>query len=102
MRRPQDAADEERLGLRVAWHPDPAFEGRRRPIAASERVTLRRDGTTFGINSMAIGTLSRQHALIAQVGDALQVRDLGSRNGTFLDGADRQRYPAPGANPPSR
>ncbi|MBP46479.1 MAG: Fis family transcriptional regulator [Myxococcales bacterium] len=86
MRRPEAQSDELRLGLRVAWHPEPTFEGRRRPIAASERVTLRRDGSTFGMGSMTIGTLSRQHALIAQVGDGLQVRDLGSRNGTFVDG----------------
>ncbi len=36
--------------------------------------------------TIEVGAVSRQHAKIHRVGDALQLEDLGSRNGTFLNG----------------
>lgn len=36
--------------------------------------------------TIEVGAVSRQHAKIHRVGDSLQLEDLGSRNGTFLNG----------------
>jgi DNA-binding NtrC family response regulator len=40
-----------------------------------------------GIHALADDTVSRTHAEITFADDKLRVRDLGSRNGTFVDGA---------------
>lgn len=39
------------------------------------------------IHALADDTVSRTHAEVTFEGDKLRVRDLGSRNGTFVDGA---------------
>lgn len=81
-----DAVPMSSVGLRIVWHPNPAMHGRRRPFSDGEQITLRRDGTTFGVDGMAIGTLSRQHATLTVRDDVIHVQDLNSRNGTFIDG----------------
>ena len=62
-----------------------------RPGEPSRRVALEKALTTIGrssINDLALPdkSLSRQHVRIAQEGGVFTVEDLGSRNGTFVNG----------------
>ncbi|MCA9612915.1 MAG: sigma 54-interacting transcriptional regulator [Myxococcales bacterium] len=64
--------------LRLAYPPELAGESLRVPI---------REGLVVGRSErMAHGTLSRRHASIRKRGVGVAVRDLQSRNGTFVDG----------------
>ncbi len=67
------------LQLFVACSPDPARE--HSILLIDDSLELGREGV-----SIADPRLSRRHCLVARDGDALTVRDLGSRNGVFVDG----------------
>ena len=76
------------------------------PGMAARKVSLDRPVTTIGRSSMndlpiSDKMLSRQHARIVRDTDGgLTVEDLGSRNGTFLNGDRLSRDPAPQARRP--
>lgn len=63
----------------------------RRPGAADERIAVRAPSFTIGRdpgNDLVLkdAGLSRRHALITSLGDAVQITDCGSRNGTLVNG----------------
>jgi DNA-binding winged helix-turn-helix (wHTH) protein len=58
-------------------------DGKRLPLSAGANV-LGRDAHGIEIDSV---TVSRRHARITIAGDAVTVEDLGSKNGTFVNGA---------------
>ncbi|MBL8679016.1 MAG: FHA domain-containing protein [Myxococcales bacterium] len=78
--------------LFVAAPVDAAFVGVRRALARGATIELGRDDTTFAAGVFADGRASRRHAQIT-VDDAgvLRVADLGSSNGTYVNGARIER-----------
>jgi hypothetical protein len=58
------------------------LRGRAATLALGDEVVVGRAGTI----AVASAALSRRHAAVARRGDAVVVRDLGSRNGTILRG----------------
>lgn len=72
--------------LVVVHHPDPARHGLRRTLDPGEQLELGRKGTALGPGTLDDGRLSRRHCAITASGRGLHVRDLGSRNGTWVDG----------------
>lgn len=67
-----------------------ALEGRLEGELLAEPVVLRRFQTTIGRRNadvvLADPDVSRQHALVEKYGDRYLVRDLGSTNGTYVNG----------------
>jgi DNA-binding NtrC family response regulator len=51
-----------------------------------EPLLLGRESAEQGVLALHDARVSRRHARIALQGDVLQIEDLGSRNGTFVDG----------------
>lgn len=82
--------------LVVAFHPEPHLIGRRYALAAGEQLVLGRPSTLFGRRSLDQSSISREHARIETGQGTAHIRDLGSRNGTFVNtervGA-RELYP---------
>lgn len=64
------------------------FEGLEVPIDGSRLVIGRGLGADFVI---AESTMSRRHAAVGRDGDGLYVEDLGSTNGTLVNGRPQQR-----------
>lgn len=73
------------LGLEVVWHPDPMYVGGVRSVAAGERLVLGRNSPELG-GALQEPRISRQHSELGRLGSALSVRDLGSHNGTWVNG----------------
>jgi pSer/pThr/pTyr-binding forkhead associated (FHA) protein/ABC-type ATPase involved in cell division len=69
---------------------------KRHPLPASRpRVLLGRAGSDIELDNPVV---SRRHAVLERIGGALWLRDLGSTNGTFVDGRRIARQPlSPGA-----
>jgi pSer/pThr/pTyr-binding forkhead associated (FHA) protein len=61
---------------------DGPLEGRRFELGAAE-TTLGRDGATIEIDDPE---LSRRHAAVRAAGEAIEIEDLQSLNGTFVNG----------------
>lgn len=55
------------------------------PIAEGVSIVGREAGLTIALTTES--TVSRRHAEIVRSGDSILLRDLGSRNGTFVNGA---------------
>jgi transcriptional regulator with PAS, ATPase and Fis domain len=70
--------------LTVAYHPDPAHLGSRRLV--DERLVLGRGSSVLGPGILDDDLLSRNHAEVSRKASVVTVRDLGSRNGTFVNG----------------
>ena len=69
-------------GMRTRGTMFIVFQGRRIPIAS--RITIGRDpGNSITLDDMLA---SRFHAVVQKVKDAYYVEDLGSTNGTFVNG----------------
>lgn len=60
------------------------LSGQTVPLAAGERIIGRDEACGFGPMSDFV---SRQHCVLALTEDALTIRDLGSKNGTFVNGS---------------
>jgi DNA-binding NtrC family response regulator len=78
-------ASEEELFVCVVWSPDESARGRMTRL--DRCLVLGRqpgDGVDLVVRD---GAISRQHVSFAPERGWVAVRDLGSRNGTFLDGA---------------
>jgi len=71
----------------IAHHPDPARIGHARVIAAGEELALGRRQDALGPGALDDETLSRDHARLRAGAAELHLRDAGSRNGTWVNGA---------------
>ncbi|MEZ4439607.1 MAG: sigma 54-interacting transcriptional regulator [Polyangiaceae bacterium] len=82
--------------LTVVHHPHPDFVGRR--LVVERKVTLGRGRSELGAGGLDDDLLSRAHAELEPLGEGLVVRDLESRNGTYVDGqAVREAPLVPGS-----
>ena len=70
--------------LTLVYHPDPRRVGARRVI--DQALVIGRGASVFGEGVLDDDLLSRQHVAVEARGPVVGVRDLGSRNGTFLNG----------------
>jgi transcriptional regulator with AAA-type ATPase domain len=77
------------LVLFVVHHPDPRFLGTRVPVTRA--LTLGRGADALGRGVLDVESISRQHTRIQAVRGRLEVTDLDSRNGTWVDGARAER-----------
>jgi transcriptional regulator with GAF, ATPase, and Fis domain len=84
LQRPRRARADAALRLTVV-HP-PLSGGRRAVIVARARVELGR-AASGDAPAIAHPTLSRRHFAVEPAGARFVLRDLGSRNGTWVDGA---------------
>jgi transcriptional regulator with PAS, ATPase and Fis domain len=85
--------DVEPLGLVIAYHRDERFEGSARVLPAGENLVLGRNCTSFVPGAWNDSRVSRRHVAVARLGSELTLRDLDSRNGTFVDGQRLDRGP---------
>ena len=76
----------------VISHPNPAMLGRQYPLGPGDEIIIGRSASA-AISLPDIGVVSRRHARLFRSGEAVMIEDLGSRNGTFLQG-ERLRRPA--------
>lgn len=76
-----------RPALSVVHHPDPARVGARAFVGERATLLLGRQTADFGPGALDDPRTSRQHAELTRAGDRLVLRDLGSRNGTRVNGA---------------
>jgi transcriptional regulator with PAS, ATPase and Fis domain len=83
----------EPLGLVIAYHPDPRYIGSARVVASGERLVLGRTTEDFAPGAFHDGRISRKHVTIGRLGQTLSVRDLESRNGTYVNGRRFQHGP---------
>lgn len=81
----EDAVRGEAATLVVAFHPDPDFLGRHVHLGAGS-MTFGRDHPDAGLSLHKDRRMSRAHAEIIRVRDQVVVRDLSSRNGTWVNG----------------
>lgn len=73
--------------LTVAHHRDRTFLGKRL-VVPSGTTALGRGATCFGAAGVLDDNrISREHALLELEGERLELRDLGSHNGTLVNGA---------------
>jgi transcriptional regulator with PAS, ATPase and Fis domain len=70
--------------LTLVHHPDPRSIGRR--FVVDGTLALGRGGDALGDGILDDDLLSRRHAEVIRQGSIVSVRDLGSRNGTCVDG----------------
>ncbi len=83
--------------LTVVHHPNPAFLGARHVLRDGEAVVLGRGASTFGAGVLDDPRMSRRHLQVARTGARVQVTDLGSHNGSFVNGERfSERALAPG------
>ena len=75
--------------LMVAYHPDAAQVGVRLELVPGEPLVLGR-----GEEFLADDTLSRRHARLTLGASGVDVQDLGSRNGTFVNAETVKRQTA--------
>jgi predicted component of type VI protein secretion system len=76
------------LCLTVVDHPRPAALGRRAALAGPGELVIGRRAEWLGPDTFRDGRISREHArLRLDAAGQLTVEDLGSHNGTFVDGA---------------
>src|SRR5262249_8865371 len=84
----QATASEEPLVpvLTVVHHADLAHVGERLPFPLDAPVVLGRGSDLFGDDTFDDSRLSRRHVELRKRGDDLDLVDLESRNGTWLNG----------------
>lgn len=75
----------------IVHHPRPDLVGRRVFLLPGEHLALGRGAQALGPDAMMDPRMSRRHARLVATEDALLIEDLGSRNGTLVDGHPVQR-----------
>jgi len=73
-------------GVTIVHHPAHRFLGSSCPVVAGEDLVLGRSGGAFAPHTFEDDRVSRRHASITLEGTQLRLRDLGSHNGTYLNG----------------
>ncbi len=71
--------------LIIISHPDPSMLGRQYYLSEGEELIIGRS-TDAGISLAGLAVVSRRHARVWRSDDIVMLEDLGSRNGTFLQG----------------
>ncbi len=80
-----DSADDSAF-LVVSWGDGPDSRGLVVPLADGREVSIgRQEGNTVAIEHAQV---SRRHAAVVRHGSQITVSDLGSRNGTWVNGAE--------------
>jgi DNA-binding NtrC family response regulator len=77
----EPAAPDEDLTCCVVFHPERRHAGTSVRLPHNVTLELGRDSDAFGPAVLADARLSTRHASLRRVGDAVEVVDLGSRNG---------------------
>lgn len=72
--------------LTIANHPEPKLIGRRRVLADGDVLELGRGTTELSRGALDHDLVSRRHAVVERRGEAVVIRDLGSHNGTSVNG----------------
>jgi DNA-binding NtrC family response regulator len=72
--------------LTIVEHRDPAFVGTRHLLRDEESVVLGRNTKCFGRGALDESRVSRKHLEVSRSGARVSARDLGSRNGSFVNG----------------
>ena len=81
----ESGAQEDVVVLQVVVHPDAACVGARRAVPG-EPIRLGRGGDALGVGVLSDGRISRQHLEVQRDGEEVVIRDVSSRNGTFVNG----------------
>ncbi|MEZ4449019.1 MAG: FHA domain-containing protein [Nannocystaceae bacterium] len=86
---PREGGSESPLAwvLTLVGGPDPAALGRRRALEPGAALELGRGGDALGPRALEDRRLSRAHARIELDDEGPRLTDLGSHNGTFVNGA---------------
>ena len=84
--RGSEARPELAPALVVAWHPDAARIGARRRLRPGVALELGRGSDALGPGLLDDPRLSARHCRIEATADSVHVHDLGSRNGTHVQG----------------
>lgn len=77
--------------LTVAYHPQVAQIGARTPLSARRPLELGRAARSGLGSALDADGVSRQHARVTLAGERVSVEDLGSRNGTRVNGVAVER-----------
>ncbi|MEL6348566.1 MAG: sigma 54-interacting transcriptional regulator [Myxococcota bacterium] len=72
--------------LSVVGHLDPRYIGMERILEDSLSLELGRGGGALGPGVLDDGRISRRHARLTRRGDRVRLDDLGSHNGTWVNG----------------
>lgn len=80
-------ARQAQLCVSLVHHPDPALIGASRALEAAAPLVLGRGADALGAGRLDEKRLSRRHAELSLRSGKVRLRDLGSRNGTTLNGA---------------
>jgi DNA-binding NtrC family response regulator len=72
--------------LRLIHHPEPSLIGLRYVFQSDQSIELGRGGAFAGRPILNIPSLSRNHVKVTAKDEGLHVSDMGSRNGTYIDG----------------
>ena len=75
------------LGLVIVHHPEARFESCGRAIAPRGKIKIGRGGDELIPGALESSRISRNHCEIQRKGQVLSIVDLGSRNGTFVNGS---------------
>jgi len=79
--------------LTVVHHPEPDLLGIRRVLGEDSPALLGRAPRSFFPGAFELKSISREHAEVSRRGDHVEVRDLGSHNGTTVNGSKVARAP---------
>lgn len=77
--------------LRLAQHPHLELAGADCRLQPGERLELGRDSAAFGPGGLADPRISRVHCRVVRLSHGLVLEDLGSRNGTLVNGQPVRR-----------
>jgi len=80
------AAEERHPTLVIAFHPEPAYIGRNRTLEDGEVLLIGRNSRVLGAGALNDTRVSREHAEVRRSGDDVRIRDLESRNSTWVNG----------------
>lgn len=83
----RDRAPTARPELVIAWHAEPVWIGTAVPLSPELPLVIGRASDSFGPGVLDDGRLSRRHLELVWHGNEVLARDLGSLNGSTINGA---------------